>query len=109
MGGVRAKSLDLLVVWISHVSRDADSIHAAKSSGRLLSYLATIGHRFRSRQYRLDDVVISGAAADVSFEFVPHRRLVEASRMAGDHVGRRHDHAGRAEAALQTVMLPERR
>src|SRR5688572_16260675 len=109
MGRVRAKALYLLGDWISHVGRDADSIHAAKSSGRLRSTLATLGHRFRSRQYRLDDVVISGASADVAFEFVPHRRLVESLRMAGDHVGRRHDHAGRAETALQTMMLPERR
>ena len=29
--------------------------------------------------------------------------------MTADHVGRRHDHAGRAETALQPMMFPERR
>ena len=55
-----------------------------------------------------DDVVVAGAAADVAFELVADRRLVEVVALAVDHVDGGHDHAGRAEAALQAVIVLER-
>src|SRR3990167_8421775 len=54
----------------------------------------------------LDDIVVPGAAAEVALEpvaYLPLRRL----RVALDELGGRHDHARRAEAALQPVLLPE--
>src|SRR5215472_12709200 len=57
-------------------------------------------HPARGIQYRLDDVVVAGAAADVAFELVAHGGLVELSAMAAHDVDRRHDHARGAEAAL---------
>ena len=67
------------------------------------------GHRLRGGEDRLDDVVVAGAAADIAFELGAHGRLVEPVRMAADHVVGGHDHARRAEAALQAVMLLEGR
>src|SRR5882757_9766593 len=59
-------------------------------------------------QHRLDDVVIAGAAADVALEFLPHGGLVEAAAMARHDVDRGHDHARRAIAALQAMIVAER-
>ena len=55
----------------------------------------------------LDDVVVAGAAADIAFELVAHRLFVELLALALHQIDRRHDHAGRAEAALQAMMLAE--
>src|SRR5262245_20447736 len=57
---------------------------------------------------RLDDVVIPGAAAQVAVELVTDGLLVELVAVAANDVERRHDHAGRAEAALQPMVLTER-
>src|SRR5579862_4946987 len=57
---------------------------------------------------RLDDVVVAGATADIAFETGPDlllaRVLVDAQE-----IDRAHHHAGRAEAALEGVVLAERR
>src|SRR5262245_35504173 len=55
---------------------------------------------------RLDDVVVAGAAAEVALELVPDL-LLGCVRVPLDQLHRRHDHARRAEAALQPVLLPE--
>src|SRR6185437_575328 len=60
-------------------------------------------------QHRLDDVVIAGAAADIAFELLPDGGLVELATMALDDIDRRHDHARGAVAALQAVIVAERR
>ena len=57
--------------------------------------------------YSADDVLVSGAAAQVAFQAVPHRLVVRVGFL-GEQVERLHDHAGRAEAALQRVVVPER-
>src|SRR3546814_20335133 len=54
----------------------------------------------------LDDVVVAGAAADVAFQLVANGILVRV-RMALHEVDGTHDHARRAEAALQGMMLAE--
>src|SRR5215813_9628400 len=59
-------------------------------------------------QHGLDDVVVAGAAADIAFELMTNGRLVEPAAMPLHDVDRGHDHAGRAEAALQTVIVAER-
>src|SRR5215213_3967349 len=64
-------------------------------------------HRLRARGNRLDDIVIARAAAEIAFELVPDRELVETIAFAINDVDGGHDHARRAEAALQTVMLAE--
>src|SRR5712691_1702503 len=55
---------------------------------------------------RLDDVVITRAPAEVALELVPDLLLARV-RIALEHLVRRHDHARRAEAALEPVLLPE--
>ena len=59
-------------------------------------------------EHRFDDVVIARAAADIAFELFADRVLVELRALAVDDVDRRHDHARRAEAALQAVIVLER-
>src|SRR5690606_15589782 len=53
------------------------------------------------------DVLVSGAAAQISFETVPHL-LVARVGVLGEQIDGRHDHPGRTEAALQGVLLTER-
>src|SRR5262245_13038973 len=65
-------------------------------------------HRLRAGGDRLHDVVVAGAAADVALELLADGLVVEAVALALHHVDRRHDHARRAEAALQAVIVAER-
>src|SRR6185436_17266087 len=62
---------------------------------------AALRHRLRAGGNRLHDIVVSGAAADVAFELFPDRLVVEIVTLAVHQIDRGHDHAGRAEAALQ--------
>src|SRR5437764_11270471 len=73
---------------------------SSASSGQCSS-----SHRLGAGRDRLHDVVVPGAAADVAFELVPDGLVVEVVALAGHQVDRRHDHAGRTEAALQTVIF----
>src|SRR6185436_7777285 len=54
----------------------------------------------------LHDIVIAGAAAEIAFELVADVGLGGLG-IALDELRRRHDHARRAEAALEPVLLPE--
>ena len=58
-------------------------------------------------EHRLDDVVVAGAAAEVALEALAHLGLGRV-RVLVEQRDRRHDHARRAEAALQAVVLLER-
>src|ERR1700682_4397304 len=58
-------------------------------------------------EHRFDDVVVAGAAADIAFELMPDGVLVELAAIAVDDIDRRHDHARRAIAALQPVIVAE--
>ena len=58
-------------------------------------------------EHRADDVVVAGAAAEVAFKALPHL-LLGRVRVLRQQAGRCHHHAGRAEAALQAVVLAER-
>src|SRR5918996_5618763 len=65
-------------------------------------------HRVGGGADRLDDVVIAGAATEIALQ--PLADLVLGRvRIVLQEVDRAHDHAGGAEAALQRVMLAERR
>src|SRR5262249_60043322 len=75
---------------------------------RLLGRLRDL-HAAGRVQHGLDDVVVTGAAADIALELVAHGRLVELAAIAMDNVDRGHDHARGAEAALQPVIVAERR
>src|SRR5690606_37388963 len=55
---------------------------------------------------RLHDVLVASAAAEVALQPVANL-LFGRIRVALEQVGRGHDHAGRAVAALQAVLLPE--
>src|SRR5919197_603784 len=60
-------------------------------------------HRRARLADRGDDVVVAGAAADVALERMADL-VVAGVALAGQEVGRRHDHAGGAETALETVL-----
>src|ERR1700687_4357299 len=59
-------------------------------------------------EYRLDDIVVAGAAADIALKLVTEGVLVELVAVAVDDIDRRHDHARRTIAALQPVIVAER-
>src|SRR5437660_4666394 len=69
--------------------------------GRLFG--AQLLHR---RAHRLDDVLIAGATAEVRREHVD-QLLVADIRLALQHARDQHEEPGRAEAALQAVVLHE--
>src|SRR5215467_7103582 len=69
---------------------------------------ASTRHGLGTGRDRLDDVVVAGAAAEIALEFLADGLLVEVVALAVDDVDRGHDHARRAEAALQAVVLAER-
>ena len=52
--------------------------------------------------------MVAGAAADIAFQLVPDGVLVELAAVPVDDIDRRHDHARRAIAALQAVIVAER-
>jgi hypothetical protein len=49
--------------------------------------------------------VIPSAAADVAFQFLAHRRLIKVVAVTMNDIDRCHDHAGRAIAALQAMIV----
>ena len=55
-----------------------------------------------------DDVLIAGAAAQIAFELFADDVVRQIVSLAMNHVDRGHDHARRAEAALQAMMLAKR-
>src|SRR5258708_25070482 len=63
---------------------------------------------FRAGQYRFDDAVIAGAATQVAVQFGADLSLARL-RVASDQIDGAHHHPRRAVAALQAVMVPERR
>src|ERR1700733_9909715 len=67
-----------------------------------------VGHRLGARRDRQNDVLVAGAAAQIAFELFADGVVGQIVALAVDQIDRRHDHAGRAEAALQAVMLAER-
>src|SRR5262245_13649614 len=64
-------------------------------------------HRLRAGCDRLDDVVVARATAEIPIQLFANGHLVELVSPARDDVDRGHDHAGRAETALQSVILPK--
>src|SRR3954453_5483306 len=52
------------------------------------------------------DVLIARAPAEIALEAMPDF-VIRRIRMVGQKLLRRHDHARRAEAALQAVLVPE--
>src|SRR5713101_7674656 len=68
---------------------------------------AALFHGLSAGRDCLDDVMVASTAAEISFELVPNGRVVEVVALAVNHVERRHDHAGSAIAALQSMMLAE--
>src|SRR5690242_4271473 len=66
------------------------------------------GHRLGARSDGHDDVLIAGAAAEITLQLLADDLIGEVVPLAVNEVDRGHDHAGRAEAALQTMMLAKR-
>src|SRR5690242_6209750 len=77
---------------------------ASSRDGRLLS--GRSAHRLGRGLDGLDDVHVAGAAAEVALE-APPDLLVVRVRVLREQVGRGHDEARRAVAALQAVLVPE--
>src|ERR1700744_6405233 len=67
-----------------------------------------LGHRLGAGRDRLNDVLVTRAAAQIAFEFFANHMVREVVTLAVNHVDRGHDHARGTEAALQAVMLAER-
>ena len=65
-----------------------------------------LGHRAGTGRHGLDDVVVAGAAAQVALEPDPDL-LLGGVRVLLEHVDGLHDHARRAVAALQGVVVVE--
>src|SRR6476646_6551721 len=59
-------------------------------------------------EYRFDDIMVAGAAADIALQLMPDGILVEPAAVAIDDIDRRHNHARGAIAALQAVIVAER-
>src|SRR5262245_13230863 len=73
--------------------------------------LVSTGARLHARGAVLngfDDVVIARAAADIALKLVAHSGFVELLALAIYKIDGGHDHARRAEATLQTMVLAER-
>src|SRR5215469_18209609 len=64
-------------------------------------------HGARAGRDSLHDIVVAGAAAEIAFELMADGLIVELVALAVHHVDGGHDHARRAIAALQAVMLAE--
>src|SRR5215472_10536181 len=72
----------------------------------IASYL--LPARARCRGFHcVDDVLISGAAADIAFQAMPNL-IFSRGWIALQNLLRSHDHSRRAESALQPVLVPER-
>src|SRR3974390_734775 len=62
-------------------------------------------HRVRSSLNGANNIVIAGAAANIAVQLLANRRLVEVVPVASNHIDGGHNHARRAEAALEPVLL----
>jgi hypothetical protein len=51
--------------------------------------------------------MVAGTPAKIAFHFFPNDFLGQLAWVAIDQIDRRHDHTGRAKAALQRMMFPE--
>src|SRR5689334_7642345 len=60
----------------------------------------------RGSLHRVDDVLVTGAAAQVAFESVANF-LFGGVGVVGEQLPGAQNHAGRTEAALQSVLVPE--
>src|SRR6185312_2041473 len=69
--------------------------------------LPFVPHCLRASGDGLHDVVVPRAAAEIAVELLTDRVLVEVVALAAHDVERGHDHARRAIAALQRVVLAE--
>ena len=112
--GVVALAGDEAQVFLAaHRRADSGRAHGALLRWPLLlaasprAVSAALPHGLGAGRDRLHDVVVAGAAADIAFELVADGLLVELVALAVHHIDRRHDHARRAEAALQAVVLAE--
>src|ERR1700726_4178582 len=75
--------------------------------GGLLRRTCACAHGAATGGDRLDDVVITRAATQIAFELRADGVLVEFVPLAVHDIDRRHDHARRTEAALQSVIVAE--
>src|SRR3989442_1209207 len=86
--------------WSPTWQRSSAPVSSVAMSGSLLA-------RAGRGLDRGDDVLIARAAAQISLERVADLGLGRLG-LRREQIGRRHDHAGSAKAALQPVLLPKR-
>src|SRR5207245_3620475 len=80
---------------------------SSRDRGGGFDFLARLGgHGSRGGLDRLDDVLVAGAAAEVPLDPQPDL-LLGWLRIAFQQLLGRHDHARRAVAALQAMLVPE--
>ena len=103
--GVAALAGDEALVLLAD-DRGADALLSHRSAPHSAACRDAL-HVRSGGQDRLDDVVVARAAADVALEPLAHLVLARVGVLL-QQVGGAHQHAGRAEAALQAVMLAER-
>src|SRR5487761_2382558 len=65
-----------------------------------------IAHRLSGGAYSGDDILVSSASAEVTFELLAYL-FVAGVGVALQQANRRHHHARRTEAALEAMLLPE--
>src|SRR5215467_10143549 len=86
----------ILISSLASVTMSLPSCSTARLGPQLL----------RGPQHGLDDVLVAGATAEVARQRPPHLVLGRVGVFVEERLGREH-HAGRAEAALQAVLVLE--
>src|SRR5882724_2850892 len=93
---------------IRFIARPTYGVVLVSATGHLRSGAVDAGHHRLPGCFRdgVDDVRVTGAAAQVAAQSVGDLLAVRLA-VVREQRNRRHDHAGRAETALETVTLPE--
>jgi hypothetical protein len=96
-------------VYVNILEMNAfDRIIKATGGGRLIkSVILGLGvcHSLSACRYSLNDVVIARATAQIAFQFLTNYMLIELMAFAMHDINSIHNHAGRAKATLQTMIV----
>src|SRR5262245_60888326 len=96
--------------WSSLRRTDAPMPWAVMDASRFLfRSLLGAAHPGRTGHNGAHDVVVARASTEIALELLADDVLAHVRAFAQHDIDAGHDHAGRAEAALQRVMLTKRR
>src|SRR5712691_4501988 len=93
--------------WILAPIMVVTAMSAPSCGGLRGGFCRRAAHGGGRRLHRLDDVHVARAATEVALETLPDL-VIGRVRVLREEVGRGHDEAGGAVAALQAVLVPER-